>query len=337
MADRDAGPAGPRRSGPLGVVALVVLAVASLFLVVAALTALVPGSSLLGAQGSPVVVVVWGPPLLLLGLVVTAGAWLLRRARRTVPATVVAAVATVATLALAGAVGAVVAATLGGGGSVDPLRAVALPGPPAAEPDAHPIYLTTPEGEDLHLSVLRPRANHPGAGLRVGARRRVAHRLRARPHPGPPASRRRGLARRLRRVHAHPPRAPDLGRRGPPGRLRALPRRRARRGAGWRRPPARDRRRLGGRPARPVGGLRRRGRHADRGVRVAGARAGPARDRHPLSGGGPRRHLPPRAGRAGVRRRLHGRHAPAGARALPGGLRRRRARGRPGRRPARPC
>ena len=60
VSDRDAGPAGPRRSGPLGVVALVVLALASLFLVVAALTALVPGSSLLGVQGSPVVVVVWG-------------------------------------------------------------------------------------------------------------------------------------------------------------------------------------------------------------------------------------------------------------------------------------
>lgn len=180
VADRGAGPtgpSGPRRSGPLGVVALVVLAVASLFLVVAALTALVPGSSLRGAQGSPLVVVVWGPPLLLLGLVVTTGAWLLRRARRTVPATVVAAVATVATLALAAAVGAVVAATLGGGGSVDPLRAVALPGPPAARPDAHPVYLTTPEGEDLHLSVLRPRATAPapvfvwvhGGGWRTGS------------------------------------------------------------------------------------------------------------------------------------------------------------------------
>ena len=177
VADRDAGAAGPRRSGPLGVVALVVLALATLFLVVAALTALVPGSSLLGAQGSPVVVVVWGPPLLLLGLVVTAGTWLLRRSRRTVPTTMAAVVATVATLALAGAVGAVVAATVGGGGSVDPLRALALPGPPAAEPDAHPIYLTTPEGEDLHLSVLRPRATAAapvfvwvhGGGWRTGS------------------------------------------------------------------------------------------------------------------------------------------------------------------------
>ena len=42
VSDRDAGPAGPRRSGPLDVVALVALALRPL-LVVAALTALVPG------------------------------------------------------------------------------------------------------------------------------------------------------------------------------------------------------------------------------------------------------------------------------------------------------
>ena len=91
-------------------------------------------------------------------------------------ATVVAAVATVATLALAGAVGAVVAATLGGGGSSTPCAPSPYRARPAAEPDAHPIYLTTPEGEDLHLSVLRPRAVTPapvfvwvhGGGWRTG-------------------------------------------------------------------------------------------------------------------------------------------------------------------------
>ncbi|MHC1563328.1 alpha/beta hydrolase [Actinomycetospora sp. C-140] len=142
-------------------VVLVVLGLATLLLLAAAVTAVAPGSSLLGSTASPNLVHVYGPPLVVLGVVVTAGAWLVRRRRRRTRAvtTVVAAVATVATLVLAGAVGAVVTATLGAGGSVDPLRAVALSGPPeGSAPDARPVYATGPEGQQLHLAVTRPRA-----------------------------------------------------------------------------------------------------------------------------------------------------------------------------------
>lgn len=147
-------------AGLPGVTVLVVLAVVAVWLVLAAVTALVPTWSLLGPRSSPVVVVMWGPALVGVGVVASVGAWLLRRAvgrpRRIV--TVVAAVMTVATLVLAGAVGAVVTATVGAGGSVDPVRALTLAGPPAdTAPDARPVYTTTPSGEDLHLAVTRPR------------------------------------------------------------------------------------------------------------------------------------------------------------------------------------
>jgi acetyl esterase len=143
----------------LTVLALTVLALAALGLLLAALTAVIPGFTLLGAAFSRDVVVVWGPLLLVAGIVATVAAGLLRRARRRI-ATVVAVAAALGTLALAGAVGAVLTATLGAGGSVDPFRAVALSGPPDAAPDEHPVYMTTPEGQELHLSLLRPR---PGA------------------------------------------------------------------------------------------------------------------------------------------------------------------------------
>lgn len=140
-------------------VALAVVALATLLLVVAAVTAIAPGTALLGVEPSQRVVVVWGPLLVLLGIVVTVGAWLLRRSSLARAATTaVAVLATVATLVLVGAVGAVVSATLGNGGSIDPWRALTLAGPPAdAAPDARTVYTTTPAGEELHLSVTRPR------------------------------------------------------------------------------------------------------------------------------------------------------------------------------------
>ncbi|PVZ15066.1 alpha/beta hydrolase [Actinomycetospora cinnamomea] len=160
--DGDAGSDTRRRPSPAlaaGVV-LVLLAAAAAFVLLAALTALIPGSALLGATMSPVVVTVWGPLLVVLGLVTTVVTWLLRRAHRRL-ATAVTATAALGTLALAGAVAAVVAATLGAGGSVDPLRAIALTGGGGSArdgaPDAHPVYLTTPGGQELHLAVTRPR------------------------------------------------------------------------------------------------------------------------------------------------------------------------------------
>ena len=160
---RDDGSAEGRGPGPLAVAVLVPVALATLFLIVAAVTALAPGTALLGTQGSLVVVVVWGPLLVLLGVVVTVGAWLLRRRRiaRSLTTGLVV-LATLATLVLIGAVGAVVTATLGAGGRVDPLRAVVLSGAPDARPDERPIYTTTPEGQDLRLSLLRPRPAAPG-------------------------------------------------------------------------------------------------------------------------------------------------------------------------------
>lgn len=145
--------------GTAALVALTVLALATVVLLASAVTAIVPTTSLAGPTASPLLVVVYGPLLLLLGVAVTVGAWLLRRSRRARRATtVVAVLATVATLVLAGAVGAVVVATLGAGGSVDPWRALVLSGPPAgAAPDERTVYTTTPEGQDLHLAVTRPR------------------------------------------------------------------------------------------------------------------------------------------------------------------------------------
>jgi acetyl esterase len=158
---------GTRRPSPAlaaGVV-LVLLAAAAAFVLLAALTAVIPGSALLGATMSPVVVTVWGPLLVVLGLVTAVVAWLLRRAhgRPGAAATAVTAVAAVGTLALAGAVGAVVTATLGAGGGIDPLRAIVLTGgsggarAQAQAPDERPVYLTTPAGQELHLAVTRPR------------------------------------------------------------------------------------------------------------------------------------------------------------------------------------
>ncbi|MDD7938408.1 alpha/beta hydrolase [Actinomycetospora lutea] len=143
---------------------LVVLGLAALFLLTAAVTALVPGAALLGTEPSKRVVVVHGPLLVLLGLVVSVGAWLVRASRRAfrMVGTAVAATATVATLVLAGAIGGVVTATLGAGGSIDPWRALTLAGPPAdAAPDTRTVYTTTPEGQDLHLAVTRPRTPGP--------------------------------------------------------------------------------------------------------------------------------------------------------------------------------
>ncbi|WP_433786294.1 alpha/beta hydrolase [Actinomycetospora sp. CA-101289] len=152
-------PARGRRPSPAlaaGVV-LGLLGLAAVFVLLAALTAVIPGAALLGATLSPAVVTVHGLQLVALGLVTAVVAWLLRRAHRRV-ATAVTVVAAVGTLALAGAVGAVVAATVGAGGGVDPLRAIALTGSGGGAPDEHPVYLTTPEGQDLHLAVTRPRA-----------------------------------------------------------------------------------------------------------------------------------------------------------------------------------
>ncbi|MDF2978823.1 MAG: nlhH 11 [Actinomycetospora sp.] len=153
-------PARGRRPSPAlaaGVV-LGLLGLAAVFVLLAALTAVIPGATLLGATLSPVVVTVHGLQLVLLGVVTAVVAWLLRRAHRRI-ATVVTAVAAVGTLALAGAVGAVVTATVGAGGGVDPLRAIALTGTGTGRgaPDARPVYLTTPAGQDVHLAVTRPR------------------------------------------------------------------------------------------------------------------------------------------------------------------------------------
>ncbi|WP_166659755.1 alpha/beta hydrolase [Actinomycetospora succinea] len=147
------------RTRTTGLAALVVLGVATLFLLAAALTALVPDLVLFDAETSQRIVVVWGPLLVVLGVVVSVGAWLTRRGRaRRAVATTVAVAATVATLVLAGAVGAVVTATLGAGGSIDPWRALTLAGPPeGSAPDARTVYTTTPAGQDLHLAITRPR------------------------------------------------------------------------------------------------------------------------------------------------------------------------------------
>jgi len=139
----------------VAVAGLVVLVVATLFLLAAAVTALAPGTSLFGAGASKHLVVVWGPLLVLLGVVVTVAAGLARRRALT---TAIAVAATGATLVLAGAVGAVVTATLGGGGSVDPWRALTLAGPPeGSASDTRTVYTTTPDGQDLHLAITRPR------------------------------------------------------------------------------------------------------------------------------------------------------------------------------------
>ena len=165
MCGKDAAPGRP-------VVALAVLAVlvvitaATLLLLAAAVTAIAPRTSLLGPAASPNLVGVYGPPLVVLGVVVTAGAWLLRRRRRVRAATTaVAAAAALATLVLAGAVGAMVVATVGAGGSIDPWRAVTLAGPPAdTGPDDHPVYATGPDGRPLHLAIYRPRATTATVG-----------------------------------------------------------------------------------------------------------------------------------------------------------------------------
>lgn len=152
-----------RTNRTAGVAVLAVLVIATLFLLAAAVTALVPGAALLGAEPSKLVVVVWGPLLVLLGLVVSVGAWAVRSGpSRRALTTTVAVTATTATLVLAGGVGAVVTATVRAGGSVDPWRALTLAGPPAGSaPDARTVYTTTPEGQDLHLAITRPRTSAP--------------------------------------------------------------------------------------------------------------------------------------------------------------------------------
>jgi acetyl esterase len=148
----------------LRVAALVLLGLVALGLVVAAVTAVAPGTDLLGADASPVVVVVYGPLLALVGVVATVEAWVLVRILRWTSravrrvTTVVAALTTAATLVLVGTTASVLVVTLANGGSVDLGRALALSGPPdGSAPDARPVYGTTPDGRALHLAVTRPR------------------------------------------------------------------------------------------------------------------------------------------------------------------------------------
>ncbi|WP_433038330.1 alpha/beta hydrolase [Actinomycetospora sp. CA-053990] len=135
----------------------VVLGLLGVALLVPAHDALVPRAGLLGPL-TPLIVPVYGPALVAVGLAATAGAsvlaWRCRGVQRLAGAAAV--VCVVATAALAVPVGAVVTATVAAGGSVDPVRALLMPSPAPAGPDESPVYSTGPDALPLHLAIYRP-------------------------------------------------------------------------------------------------------------------------------------------------------------------------------------
>jgi acetyl esterase len=147
----------PRRgrlAGAAAGAALVVAGLAGLLVAVVALGALVPGLGPLSGEATQVVPE-YGPTLVVVGLVAVVLAVLsARRLRRA--AVAVAVGAGLATAALVAVVALVIAATLGAGGSVNPLTAVA-PASGLALPDGDPVYATGPDGAPLHAAVWNPR------------------------------------------------------------------------------------------------------------------------------------------------------------------------------------
>jgi acetyl esterase len=147
----------PRRgrlAGAAAGAALVVAGLAGLLVAVVALGALVPGLGPLSGEATQVVPE-YGPTLVVVGLVAVVLAVLsARRLRRA--AVAVAVGAGLATAALVAVVALVIAATLGAGGSVNPLTAVA-PASGLALPDGDPVYATGHDGAPLHAAVWNPR------------------------------------------------------------------------------------------------------------------------------------------------------------------------------------
>ena len=142
-----------RLSGAAAAVGLVVVGLAGLVVLLVAFGALVPGLGSLSGDATQVVPG-YGPTLVVVGLVAVVLAVLLRR-RLQRAATAVAVGTGVATAALAVVVAIVIAATVGAGGSVNPLTAVA-PVSGLALPDGDPVYATGPDGVALHAAVWDP-------------------------------------------------------------------------------------------------------------------------------------------------------------------------------------
>lgn len=147
-----------------GIVGAVGTGLVGLALLVPAHDALAPRAGLLGAL-TPLVVPVYGPTLVALGLIATGAATLLvwRCRARSVRLVAVASVlvCAIATATLAVPVAAVVVTAVEAGGTVNLARAVLLPSPPAAGPDERPVYATGPDGQPLHLAVYRAATSSP--------------------------------------------------------------------------------------------------------------------------------------------------------------------------------
>jgi acetyl esterase len=138
---------GSRITGLLAGLMLVVLALAGLVVLLLALGAFVPGLGSLSGYAT-LAVPAYGPTLVVVGLVATVLAALLRRRlRRT--GTTVAVGSGIATLAMAVVVVIVVATTLAAGGAVNPFTAV-VPHSGLTLPDGDPEYTTGPDGVALH-------------------------------------------------------------------------------------------------------------------------------------------------------------------------------------------
>jgi acetyl esterase len=148
-------PPGPRHrvGGLLGGLALLLLGAVGLLLVLVALGALVPGLGPLSGNAT-IAVQTYGPPLVVVGVVATLVALVVRlRLRRA--GTVVVGLGLVGTVALGVVVGLVVSAAGAAGGAIDLVRAVDPHGD-VSLPDGYPQYGTGPGGAPLRAAVYRP-------------------------------------------------------------------------------------------------------------------------------------------------------------------------------------
>ncbi|WP_018330266.1 alpha/beta hydrolase [Actinomycetospora chiangmaiensis] len=148
-------PPGPRHrvGGVLAGVVLLLLGAVAVLLLLVALGALVPGLGSLSGNATAAVQA-YGPPLVVIGLVATLVALVVRlRLRRA--GTVVVGLGALGTVALGVIVGLVVAAAGAAGGAVDLIRAVDPHGD-VSLPDGYPQYGTGPDGAPLRAAIYRP-------------------------------------------------------------------------------------------------------------------------------------------------------------------------------------
>lgn len=148
-------PPGPRHrvGAVLAGLALVLLGAVAVLLLLVVLGAVVPGLGSLSGNATDTVQI-YGPALVVVGVVATLLALVLRlRLRRA--GTVVVGLGLLGTVALGVIVGLVVAAAGAAGGAVDLVRAVDPHGD-ASLPDGYPQYGTGPDGAPLRAAVYRP-------------------------------------------------------------------------------------------------------------------------------------------------------------------------------------